>query len=157
LINLFREERRDVSSPVQSVEVSYFLQMTEDEERVKRAVAVLLGRDPPVEREVLDGHFGNAIVWVRNHLTGEVAELALSEIVSHIDRTEVDAIIGDLESMIDEHNALFLRLNKQVLVMRQSAVRSSADPIRVKLKPRSSMMKGDPVAFYAAMFRARPR
>ncbi len=54
--------------------------------------------------------------------------------------------------MLDEHNALYIRLSKQVLVMRGSAVLASSDPIRVKVKPRSYMVKRDPEGFYARLF-----
>ncbi len=39
--------------------------MTEDEEKVRRAVAALLGGEPPEERQEAEGHYGNTIVWVR--------------------------------------------------------------------------------------------
>ena len=60
--------------------------------------------------------------------------------------------MGDLGAVIDEHNALYMRLSKQVLVMSGSAVLASSDPIRVKVKPRSHIVKRDPVAFYARLF-----
>jgi RNA binding exosome subunit len=141
-----------MSSAVQSVEVSYFIQMTEDEEKVRRAVAAMVGRDPPEERQEAEGHHGNKIVWVRMHLTGEEAEGALRQIISRIDPDERRSIMGDLGAVIDEHNALYMRLSKQVLVMSGSAVLASSDPIRVKVKPRSHIVKRDPVAFYARLF-----
>jgi RNA binding exosome subunit len=141
-----------MSSAVQSLEVSYFLQMTEDEEKVRRAVAALLGGDMPAERQEAEGHHGNRIVWVRHHLTGDEAEAALRQIVSHIDPDERTAILGDLGAALDEHNALYIRLSKQVLVMKGDAVRASSDPIRVKVKPRSYLVKRDPEGFYAKLF-----
>ena len=44
-----------MSSAVQSLEVSYFIQMTEDEEKVRRAVGALVGGDPPEERQEAGG------------------------------------------------------------------------------------------------------
>jgi RNA binding exosome subunit len=140
-----------MSSAVQSLEVSYFLQMTEDEEKVRLAVAVLLGGDLAEERQEVEGHYGNTIIWVRHHLTGDEAEAALREIVSHIGADERKGILGDLGSVLDEHGALYIRLSKQVLVMRGSAVLASSDPIRVKVKPRSYVVKGDPAGFYARL------
>jgi RNA binding exosome subunit len=143
-----------MSSAVQSLEVSYFIQMTEDEEKVKRAVAAMVGggEELPQERQEAQGHHGNKIVWVMLHLTGDGAEAALRQIVSRIDPDERRAILGDLGALVDEHNALYMRLSKQVLVMRGSAVLASSDPIRVKVKPRSYMVKGDPKGFYARLF-----
>jgi RNA binding exosome subunit len=137
---------------VQSLEVSYFIQMTEDEEKVRRAVAGLVGGDLAEERQEAQGHHGNKIVWVRLHLTGDEAAAALRQIVSRIDPDERRTILGDLGSVMDEHNALYIRLSKQVLVMRGSAVLASSDPIRVKVKPRSYMVKRDPQGFYARLF-----
>jgi RNA binding exosome subunit len=141
-----------MSSAVQSLEVSYFIQMTEDEEKVRRAVAAMVGGERPEERQEAEGHHGNKIVWVRLHLTGDEAEAALRQIVSRIDPDERRAILGDLGAVTDEHNALYIRLSKQVLVMRGSAVLASSDPIRVKVKPRSYLVKGDPEGFYAGLF-----
>ena len=141
-----------MSSAVQSLEVSYFVQMTEDEERVGRAVAALLGGEPPEERQEAEGHHGNRIVWVRVHLTGDEAEAALRRIVSRLGSDERRAILGGLREALDEHNALYIRLSKQVLVMSGSAVLASSDPIRVKVKPRSYVVKRDPEAFYARLF-----
>ncbi|HVC27286.1 MAG TPA: RNA-binding domain-containing protein [Nitrososphaerales archaeon] len=140
-----------MSSAVQSLEVSYFLQMTEDEDKVRRAVASLLGGDIPAERQEVEGHYGNKIVWIRHHLTGDEAEAALRQIVSHIEPDERKAILGDLGAVLDEHNALYIRLSKQVLVMKGSAVLASSDPVRVKVKPRSYMIKRDPEGFYARL------
>jgi RNA binding exosome subunit len=141
-----------MSSAVQSLEVSYFIQMTEDEEKVRRAIAAMVGGDLPEERQEAQGHHGNKIVWVRLHLTGDVAEAALRQIISRIDPGERRAILGDLGAVVDEHDALYIRLSKQVLVMRGSAVLASSDPIRVKVKPRSYVVKRDPEGFYARLF-----
>jgi RNA binding exosome subunit len=141
-----------MSSAVQSLEVSYFIQMTEDEEKVRRAVAAMVGGELPEERQEAEGHHGNKIVWVRLHWTGDEAEAALRQIISRIDPNERRAIMENLGAMVDEHNALYIRLSKQVLVMRGSAVLASSDPIRVKVKPRSYVVKRDPEGFYARLF-----
>ena len=141
-----------MTSSVQSLEISYFLQMTEDEEKVGRAVAELMGGDLPVERVVAEGHHGNSIVWVRHHLTGNEAGEALKRLVAKIGGDERRAILGDLASLLDEHNALYIRLSKQVLVMSGNAVLASSDPIRVKVKPRGYLVKGDPAGFFARSF-----
>jgi len=141
-----------VSSSVQSVEVSYFLQMTEDEERVRKAVEGLLGGDHPAEREDAEGHFGNKIVWMRQHVTGREADAATGAIISKMDDSDRDAILADLGPWVDEHGALYIRLNKQVLVMDGRATLGSSDPVRVKVKPRPFVMKGDLESFYTRLF-----
>lgn len=141
-----------MSSSVQSLEVSYFIQMTEDEERVRKAVAQLLGGEFPEERQEAEGHFGNAIVWVRIHLTGDEAETALRLIISRMGPEDRKAVLADLGGTVDEHGALYIRLSKQVLLMKGSAVLASSDPVRVRVKPRSYVMKRDPEGFYTRLF-----
>jgi RNA binding exosome subunit len=136
---------------VQSLEVSYFLQATEDEEKVRRAVTALIGGDVPTERQEAEGHHGNMIVWVRHHLTGGEAEDAFREIMAHLDEEEKGIILRDLDATLDEHNALYIRLSKQALVLRGAALLTSSDPIRLKVKPRAYLVKGDPAAFYAKL------
>jgi len=141
-----------VSSSVQSLEVSYFLQMTEDEEKVRRAVSALLGGDLQEERQEAEGHHGNTIIWVRHHLTGDEAEAAFKRILARIGGDGRKDILGELGSLLDDHNALYIRLSKQVLVMSGNAVLASSDPVRVKVKPRGYLVKGDPSGFYARLF-----
>jgi RNA binding exosome subunit len=145
-----------LSSSVQSLEVSYFIQMTEDEEKVRMAVSALLGGELAEERQEAEGHFGNAIVWVRLRLTGEEAETAVRLVISRIDHEDREAILSDLGGMLDEHGALYIRLNKQVLVMSGSAVLTSSDPVRMKVRPRSYVIKRDPQGFYSRLFEAVP-
>jgi RNA binding exosome subunit len=159
LINLFSRTAVDFfvsSSEIQSLEVSYFLQATEDEDKVQRAVRGLIGTEAKEERQLLEGHHGNKIVWVRYHPTGDEAKRALQEIVSHMGEAETKAILADLGSSLDEHNALYIRLSKQVLVMEGTAVLASSDPIRVKVKPRSFLIKGDPMGFYTRLLEKHP-
>jgi RNA binding exosome subunit len=140
-----------LNSELQSLEISYFIQATEDEEKVRRAVAALVGGGIPEERREAEGHYGNKIVWVRNHLKGGAAEAGLRGIVSRMGGDEKESILGTLDTGLDEHNALYVRLSKQVLVMKGAAVLASSDPIRVKVKPLSYVVKRDPAGFYARL------
>lgn len=145
-----------MTSAVQSLEVSYFVQMTEDEERVRGAVAALLGGEPTEDRQVAEGHYGNRILWIRMHMTGDEAGIALGRMVSKLGTDQRRAILGDLRGALDEHNALYIRLSKQVLVMNGSAILASSDPIRVKVKLRPHGVKRDPEGFYARLFEGTP-
>lgn len=144
-----------MSSVLQSLEISYFLQATEDEGKVKRAVAALLGGELREDRQEAEGHYGNVIVWIRNHLTGEAAVEGLRRILSRMGEEEKRSILRDLGSGLDKHNALYVRLSKQVLVMDGTAALASSDPIRVKVKPRSHLIGRDPSGFYARLLEAR--
>jgi RNA binding exosome subunit len=145
-----------VAKEVQSLEVSCFVQQTEDEEKIRGAVAALLGTEVAAERQEAEGHFGNKIVWVRLHMTGEEAAASLQHVVSRMAEDERKAIIGSLGEMMDEHNALYIRLNKQVLVKDGEAVLASSDPVRVKVKLRPHLVKGDPEGIYARLLGVAP-
>jgi RNA binding exosome subunit len=139
---------------IQSLEVTYFIHATEDQEKVKRAVDRLLGRESNPETEPLEGHFGNQIVSARVHLTGEDAETAFGRLVDSLPPRVLDQIVSELESHLDEHSAFFVRFDKQGLVSGSLSLGAS-DPVRVKVKPRVFLMKGGAVNFYTGLLRRR--
>lgn len=135
---------------VQSVEVSYFVHATEDRARVDGAVAVLLGFAGEPEVETVEGHFGNRITMVRIRLTGEEAMTALKGLVSKMPSGVKESVRGDLETHMDEHSALYLRLDKQRLVSGEVALADS-DPVRVRVKPRLHALGGPAAQFYRGL------
>ena len=139
---------------IQSLEVTYFVHATEDQEKIERAVSWLLGREVAPETETLEGHFGNRILSARVHLTGEEAGSGFSHLASSLPPAVLDQILSELGSHLDEHSALFMRLDKQSLVSGSVALGAS-DPVRVKVKPRSFMVKGGAPDFYARLMRRR--
>ena len=139
-----------VKGPIQSVEVTYLVHATEDSGKVGTAVAQLLGvaSEPMVEQ--LEGHFGNTIAKVRFHLTGEEAARAFERVVQKMQPTVRQEIIDDVGAFLDEHSALFLRFDKQRLVA-GSLTLASADPVRMKVKPRVFLVKGGAPHFYSQL------
>jgi len=135
-----------MSSELRSLEVSYFVQATEDEEKIGRGVRGIVGTQARGEREEAEGHFGNKIVWQRFHLVGEEASAAFARLLLKMDRASENALLGEIGTAIDEHGALFIRLSKQ-LITRGVAEVTTSDPIRVKVKPRRPP-KSDPIGFY---------
>jgi RNA binding exosome subunit len=132
---------------IQSVEVSFFIQATEDEERVRGNVGRFLGIAQVPEEDELEGHFGNRILHVRWHLTGEEAWGCFRTLLSVLGGDGRKELLANLAFHLDEHRALYLRLNKQAL-MDGVGVISDADPVRIRIKPRSFMMRGSPESFY---------
>jgi RNA binding exosome subunit len=132
------------------VEASFLIHATEDEEKTTRAVRELLGAEEGPERQELEGHFGNKIVSMRFHLTGDEAEEGFKHLLSRLGKDGRDELRRDLADLVDEHGALFFRLSKQFAV-HGSAALSGSDPIRVKVKPRAYLVKGEPSEFYARM------
>lgn len=132
------------------MEVSCFIHATEDEGKVAGAIASELKISGEPHRERLDGHFGNEVIHLRYHLTGEEAWIAFSVIADRLGRDNLHALLQGLDSAIDEHSALFLRFSKQDLVMGRLAL-SASDPIRVRVKPRQFMIRGDVTRFYCQL------
>lgn len=138
---------------IQAVEVSCFIHATEDEDKVKSSIQSLLDINPEPAEETLEGHFGNGILRVVWHLTGDDAWLTFRRLVDLLGEEGRAALLGELPALTDEHGALYIRLSKQSLV-RGKPLLSSSDPVRVRVKPRGFMMKGRPEEFYARLLEA---
>jgi RNA-binding protein len=132
---------------IQSVEVSCFLHATEDEAKVRNAVVNALGVEEGPSEETLEGHFGNPILHLVWHATGDAAWTVFRRLVEFIGESGKKEVLGALEGNTDEHGTLYLRLDKQALV-RGTALFSSSEPVRVRVKPRRFMMRGSPEQFY---------
>ncbi len=134
--------------PIVSVEVAYLIHATEDEKKVERAVARLLGGNPAFQTEALEGHFGNQIIRTKTHLTGDLAASSFRHIVAALPPHVRDAIAGELGTFVDEHSALYLRLDKQRLISGSPEI-GTADSIRVKVKPRLHALQQGALEFYS--------
>lgn len=130
-----------MKGPIQSVEVSYFVHATEDEARVKEAVGSALGLAGPGEEEVLEGYFGNKITSVTYHLTGEAAEEFVAGLASRMGPKVKEELRRSLVERLDEHSAMYFRLDKQMLMEGELGL-GSRDAVRVKIKPRTHLVKG---------------
>ena len=142
-----------MKGPIQSLTVSYILHATEDEKTVLNAVRNLVsgGAEPAVEE--LEGHFGNRIAHVSFHLTGDAADEAFSRVVWSLSEDAKAELMRTISSHIDEHSALFLRLDKQSVVSGKLLL-GETDPVRVKVKPRAFMLKGGGPRFYSDLIRS---
>lgn len=135
---------------IQSLEVSFFVHATEDESKVIEAIHSQLSiRDSPA-MEVLEGYFGNKIVRVKYNVTGEEATRLFVHISSMISSQDKRRILAEMERNLDEHRALYLRFSKQELMARRLVLFEN-DPVRVKVKPRAHLMRGDPAVFYGSI------
>ncbi len=139
-----------MKGPIQSVEVAYLVHATEDPMKVEAAVAELLGVEFQPETEQLEGHFGNQITKVRAHLTGEVATQAFRALLARMHQGLRKEIVEDIGSLLDEHSALFLRFDKQLMVKGILSL-ATGDAVRVKVKPRGFMVKGGAAQFFSQL------
>lgn len=126
-----KEQRLDFSS----VTISFFVHATEDDERLK---ATVLGSfeisDQDAKIEYLAGHYGNRLAYVKAHIIGERATEISRMILSRLDQSCKPSLVSELEKYLDEHDALYLRLDRQELP--RSFLLGEDEPIRIKLKPR---------------------
>ena len=136
-----------MKSLIQSVEVTWLVHATEDPQRVGGAVAELLGTSAPPELVHLTGHFGNKIIRGTVRLSGVEAQDALRHALSRMPKGLKKDVAEGIDSFVDEHSALFLRLDKQGLVAGELAL-GAADAERLKVKPRAFLLRGGPSEFY---------
>ncbi len=130
--------------------MTYLVHATEDPAKVSDAVSRLLGVEATPEVESLEGHFGNRIEKTRVHITGEEAGAAFANLVAKMSPEMRRELVGSLDKFLDEHSALFLRFDKQLLVSGGLAL-ASGDPVRVKVKPRIFLLKGGAAGFYGRL------
>ena len=66
------------------MEISCFVQATEDRAKLLESIARALSISAPPIEEELEGHFGNLIVNLSWHLTGEEAWTSFGSLVSFL-------------------------------------------------------------------------
>ncbi len=120
-----------------SVTVTFFIHSTEDETRLMSLVEERLGLEPAeISKVTVAGYFGNEIISVRSHIIGSKAQVAANRIVSQLSSVARSSILSEIERSLDEHDSLYLRLDRQSLQDSSLSI-SDEEPIRIKLKPKS--------------------
>jgi RNA binding exosome subunit len=139
--------QRKILPEFASLTISFFIHATEDEPGLIGRVSSSLGVDPKsFELLALEGHFGNTIRSAKAHIKGEAANDISRKIIAKLDSQSKNGILLELEKSVDEHESLFLRLDRQNLGSTLHVGRD--EPIRIKLKPtkqygnRNSIMDG---------------
>jgi len=143
-----------MKGPVQSVEVSFFVHATEDLEKVEARVTESLKIEGAPEVEELEGHFGNGIRRVTYHLVSEEAAKVFATMSKDLADEARGTLVAELDEHVDEHQALYLRLDKQGLMEGRLEL-GSDDAVRVKVKPRLFSLKGGARRFYLEALRSR--
>lgn len=143
-----------MKSAIQSLDLSCILHATEDAEKVSAAVRALVGEEHTFRREEMEGHFGNSISRVSLHLQGEEAAMAFARVMARMPAELRGSVARDIEGHVDEHSSLYLRIDKQRLVQGE-VVAGNDDSIRLKVKPRASLMHGQARDFFLSQMQAR--
>jgi len=120
-----------------SVTVSFFIHSTEDEDRLMEMVRKRLGlEEDEITREKAVGYFGNEIISIRAHIIGDRAQATSLRIIRLLSKSARTLILSEIEKSLDEHDALYLRLDRQSLKDDFLSI-SDEEPIRIKLKPKN--------------------
>ena len=130
------------------MEVTYLLHATEDPDRVRAAVSEAFAVESAPEEEPLEGHYGNKIVRVVFHVTGDEADRAFHRMIEGLGPALRRELLEGLGGHVDEHQALFVRFDKQALVSGSLSF-GAGDSVRVKVKPRGRGLRGGARTFYA--------
>jgi RNA binding exosome subunit len=119
-----------------SVTVSFFIHSTEDQSRLIEEISqgLSVSRDL-LSLEALEAHYGNTVYYAKAHLTGQEATRLAEFILKELTPASKQEIISQFEKSLDEHDALYLRLDRQLITRRLTL--SQDEPIRIKLKPKN--------------------
>jgi RNA binding exosome subunit len=119
-----------------SVTFAFLVHATEDHERLMKLVKETLGIDgSEITTEKIQGYFGNDILSVKAHVIGPRAQLIIHGILSSLSKSSRSILISELDKSIDEHDSLYLRIDRQMLETGEIFL-SDEEPIRVKIKPK---------------------
>ncbi|MDA4111714.1 MAG: hypothetical protein OK439_04195 [Thaumarchaeota archaeon] len=119
-----------------SVTVAFLVHSTEDYEKLMKLVIEKLGiHEDEFMTEKMHGYFGNQIESVKGHVIGQRAQIVASTIFSHLSKNSRIQLLSELEKSIDEHDSLYLRVDRQLLEDNEIFL-SEEEPIRVKIKPK---------------------
>jgi len=120
-----------------SVTLSFFVHSTEDGDRlleeIRRRIEL---KDDEISREIITGYFGNEIISVKARIIGERAQSIAVRILSLLSKTARSEMRTEIEKSLDEHDSLYLRLDRQTLWDSSLSI-SDQEPLRIKLKPRT--------------------
>ena len=118
-----------------SVTVSFFIHATEDAQRLLSTVSDRLGlAEEELQQETVEGYHGNAIISAKAHVVGKRAQQIVTLLLRNLSQKAKEKIASELDKSIDEHDSLYLRLDRQS--MENGLDISDEEPIRVKLKPK---------------------
>jgi len=99
------------SIPLHYVDLRTFCYVTEDEERVERALRSFLPEETEIERETLEGHHGDRIVALSVRLENADDVRVVLDRVNGME--EIDAVRSELDERVNENCAFFLQFDKQ--------------------------------------------
>ena len=120
-----------------SVTISFFIHSTEDADLLMKMVRNRFDlEEPEISTEKITGYFGNEMISIRTHIIGVRAQVVAARVIEALSIGARDSIRTEIEKSLDEHDSLYLRLDRQSLQDDRLSL-SDDEPIRIKLKPKS--------------------
>ena len=116
------------------VEVSYLVHSTEDAEKIAVAVSQVMGVRGVVTGTSMDGHYGNRIALVGCRADGEEAASILKRVSEIMPKALRARLAEEMDDMVDEHSTLYLRFDKQALVLGRLEAGGN-ETVRVRVRP----------------------
>lgn len=121
--------------PFRTAKVNTFAHATEDEQKVLKALRVLLPEGVEVQRKKLKGHYGNLIFTFVAQIKRRRLVLGLWEsMIAKLRADELDKLGSIAPERIDETCHIHLRFDKQLACAGELALTESGDALHVELK-----------------------
>ena len=120
---------------VHNLSVEAFLYPTEDFERVKKALDLVLPEKAKIKKEKVESYYGPEIVKL-SFGTDKLPEVRkmLDEITTRLSKEDKRKVIETLDERMDSEGNLFLRFDKQKAYLGDLTLSYHGDVIKVRIK-----------------------
>ncbi|MDG6933902.1 MAG: hypothetical protein JRN68_04325 [Nitrososphaerota archaeon] len=119
---------------VESALISFHLHATEDPEKVMKSIEKILGvQQAAFNIQKLEGHFGNEIASYTAQLEGMQAQGLFELVVKSLPQIDKHELLASFEGRVERNIFLYLRLDKQKLVLGRIELGES-DPIKLRFR-----------------------
>jgi len=130
------------SVPVSSVDIRVFVHVTEDIDKVSKAVTTILPQqhvdDIILMRENLRGHHGNPITLLKAKIKAKhMAESFTRNLASKLMLSDKATLQMAIDRYVDESGKMYLRIDKQFAYFGEVHL-CNEDPIHVQIKLNTS-------------------
>jgi len=138
-----------------SATLTFHTHATEDRDNVLETISRQLSLSGETfEEVVLKGHYGNEIRRFTFHLLDEAANRFAKHLIKSLTEGDRQMISLELGSFVDEHGALYIRIDKQLLFEGRVGL-SQLDSVRVKLKPKYRYKPPEMLSSYRRLLESR--
>lgn len=101
------------SVPFHYIDLRAFCYVTEDEQRVRDALALLLPEEHELDRAESEGHYGDRILVLSTRVENASGMRTILDSLSELPSEDRERLAGELEERVDENCSFFVTLDKQ--------------------------------------------